>query len=130
MRMSRKKGFTLIEMLIVIMVMGVLLSIALPQYKVALIQSREATLKADLFHFRDAIDQYQIDKGHYPATLDALVTDGYLRAIPPDPVSGAADWREVPSEPDPDSPQDVPGVQDVKSSSSGTSLSGTPYSEW
>ena len=80
------RAFTLIEMIVVITIMGVLLSIALPQYRVALMQSREAALKEDLFRLRDAIDQYQVDKGKYPASLDALVSDGYLRSVPADPV--------------------------------------------
>jgi general secretion pathway protein G len=128
--MARQKGFTLIEMVVVIIIMGVLLAVALPNYRVVLIQSREATLKEDLFRFRDAIDQYQMDKGHYPANLEALVSDGYLRAIPPDPISGAPDWKEVPADPSPDTPEQEPGIQDVKSSSAATSLSGTPYGEW
>jgi general secretion pathway protein G len=103
---------------------------ALPQYKVALIQSREAVLREDLFRFREAIDQYQADKGHFPASLDAMSTEGYLRSIPNDPLSGAADWKEIPADPDPDNPQETPGIQDVKSNAPGTSLGGTPYSEW
>ncbi|HWX25295.1 MAG TPA: hypothetical protein VN083_09650, partial [Vicinamibacteria bacterium] len=80
--------------------------------------------------FRDAIDHYWADKGHYPASLEALASEGYLRSIPPDPISGAPDWKEIPADPDPDNPNQAAGVQDVKSSAAGTSLSGTAYSEW
>ena len=129
-RGAKGRGFTLIELMMVAFVVSVLAAIALPQYKNAIIHSREAALREDLFRFRDLIDQYQADKGKYPATLDSLVEDGYLRKIPPDPVTGQPDWQTVLAELDPDNPGEAPGVYDVKSSSSGLSLSGTPYNEW
>jgi general secretion pathway protein G len=125
-----ERAFTLIELVTVITILGVLVAMAIPQYKVAILQSREAVLREDLYRFREAIDQYQADKGHYPASLEALSTDGYLRSIPNDPLSGAADWKEIPADPDPDNPQDNPGIQDVKSNAQGNSLGGTPYTEW
>ena len=80
---------------------------------------------------RDAIDQYYADKNQYPSTLDALVSDGYLRAIPKDPFTESkTTWQEVPAEPDPTNPTAGPGVYDVKSGSDGTALDGTRYSEW
>ena len=127
---AKGRGFTLIELMMVAFVVSVLAAIALPQYKNAIIHSREAALREDLFRFRDLIDQYQADKGKYPATLDSLVEDGYLRKIPPDPITGQPDWQTVLAELDPDNPGEAPGVYDVKSSSSGLSLSGTPYNEW
>jgi general secretion pathway protein G len=123
-------GFTLIELITVVAIISILAAIALPQYKAAIIQSREAVLKEDLFRFRDLIDQYYVDKGKYPASLDALVQEGYLRTIPPDPMTRAADWATVAAEIDADRPGEEPGIYDVKSASSEPSLSGTAYSEW
>ncbi len=122
-------GFTLIELVVVISIMSILAAIALPNFKVAVIQAKEAVLKEDLFRLRDLIDQYYADKGKYPESLETLATDGYLRQIPKDPFTGAADWETVEAEADPDSTE-APGIYDVKSASQATSLAGTPYSEW
>ena len=123
-------GFTLVEMMIVMIMIGILVSIALPNYRTARLQAREAVLKEDLFRFRDLIDQYYADKGKYPATLESLVEDGYLRRMPVDPMTGSADWEAVPEEPDPNNPGQDLGVFDVKSASTAQSLGGTPYNEW
>ena len=126
----RDGGFTLLELITVVAIIGILVGIALPNYKSAIIQSREAVLKEDLFRFRDVIDQYYADKGKYPASLDALVEEGYLRKVPADPITGAADWEVVYAEQSPDNPAETPGVFDVKSASTSASAAGTPYNEW
>jgi general secretion pathway protein G len=128
-RFVDEEGFTLIELIVVVTIVGILLGIALPNYRAAILQAKEAVLKEDLFRFRDSIDQYQADKGKYPASLDALVTDGYLRGIPKDPITGAKDWVEVPAEPEPGA-TDSPGVYDVHSAADGAAADGSPYSEW
>jgi general secretion pathway protein G len=128
-RRGVEAGFTLIELVVVITIVGILLGIALPNYRAAISQAKDAVLKEDLFRFRDSIDQYQADKGKYPASLEALVTDGYLRRIPKDPITGSADWVEVPAEAEPGS-TDAPGIYDVHSASAATGSDGTPYGEW
>jgi general secretion pathway protein G len=130
MRSGRQAGFTLLELITVIAVIGILVSIALPNYRIAIMQSREAVLKEDLYRLRDLIDQYYADKGKYPASLEALVEEGYLRKMPIDPMTGQADWEAVPAETDPDNPVEDPGVYDVRSASTMLSLAGTPYNEW
>jgi len=122
-------GFTLLELITVVSLIAILTAIALPNYKAAIIQAKEAVLREDLFQFRDRIDQYYADKGKYPESLEQLMEQGYLRAIPADPMTGAPDWTVIPAEPDPDDP-DLTGIYDVKSSSGGVSSGGTPYSEW
>ena len=123
-------GFTLLELMTVVMIVGILVAVALPNYKAAIIGAREATLTQDLFLFRDVIDQFYADKGRYPASLDEIKEQGYLRRIPADPITGAPDWEVVYAEPDPDNPAEQPGIYDVKSASTATSLKGTPYNEW
>src|SRR6187200_1000630 len=114
-RRGRERGFTLVELLVVISLISILAAMGLVQYKNSIIRTSEATLKTDLFRMRDAIDQYYADKGKYPATLDALVSDGYLRKMPEDPITKSADsWTTVPAEPDPNNPSAEPGVYDVK----------------
>jgi general secretion pathway protein G len=133
-RISRgrsERGFTLVELLVVISLISILAAMGLVQYKNSITRTQEATLKTDLFRMRDAIDQYYADKGKYPASLDSLVSDGYLRKLPQDPITKSADsWQTVPAEPDPSSPTTEPGVYDVKSGAQGTALDGSNYSDW
>jgi general secretion pathway protein G len=124
-------GFTIIEILVVLALISILTTIAMAQYKNSVTYAREAVLKTDLFQLRDAIDQYYADKGQWPGTLDALVTDGYLRKIPVDPMtSSETSWQTIFSDPDPNNPTALPGVKDVKSGSDLTALDGTKYAEW
>jgi len=126
----REAGFTLLELMTVLMIVSILAAVALPNYKAAILSAREATLTQDLFLFRDVIDQFYADKGRYPSSLDELREQGYLRRIPADPMTGQADWEVVPAEPDPDDPTAQAGIYDVKSASTAISQKGTAYNEW
>ena len=127
-------GFTLIELIIVLSIIGLLVGLGLPTYKSATIKAREAVLKENLFILRKLIDQYAQDKGKYPASLQALVQDSYLRAIPVDPTTRlSTTWVEVRELPSPEDPMlnEIPGVIDVKSGSEDTSpIDGSPYNTW
>ena len=130
-RLRCARGFTLIELLIVIALITILATMGLVQYKNSMQSAREAVLNTDLFRMRDAIDQYYADKGKYPASLDALVSDGYMRKIPEDPMTKSADsWQTVPAEPDPGNPSSEPGIYDVKSGATGTGLDGRAFSDY
>jgi general secretion pathway protein G len=124
-------GFTLIELLIVITLISLLATMGVVQYRNSVQSTREAILRTDLFRMRDAIDQYYADKTKYPASLEALVSDGYMRKIPEDPITQSADtWQTVPAEPDPGNPSAEPGIYDVKSGATGTALDGTSYADF
>jgi general secretion pathway protein G len=126
-----ERGFTLIELLVVASILIVLAGIGMAQYRNGKTRASEAVLKTDLFNMRDAIEQYYGDKGHWPPTLDDLVSAGYLRRIPEDPFTmSASTWQTTVSEPDPSDPNAPPGIYDVTSGSDGTALDGTRYSEW
>ena len=125
------RGFTIIELMVVMTIIVTLATIAMVQYRQSVQMARESVLKDDLFKMRDAIDQYYADKTKYPATLDDLVSAGYLRALPKDPITNAVDsWQSVPSEPDPNNPAVAPGVYDVKSGSEQTAIDGSRYADW
>lgn len=125
-----QRGFTLIELMIVLAIMGILLTIAQPNLKSSLIRAREAVLREDLYQMRDALDQYYADNGKYPAALQDLINQqdvsrSYLRVIPRDPFTGAADWITVAPEGSEDG-----GVFDVHSASPLLALDGTAYNTW
>ncbi len=127
----RDHGWTLIELLVVISLIMILASVAMNQYSTSIRAAQEATLKTNLFRMRDAIDQYFADKGQYPASIQALVSDGYLRAVPLDPITRSTDtWSTTPAEPDPSRPSSEIGIYDVKSGSDGMALDGSRYSDW
>lgn len=124
-------GWTLIELLVVVTLILLLASMSLVQYKNAIVRAKEATLRSQLWIMRDAIDQYYADKGKYPESIQALVSEQYLRAVPKDPFTDSADtWQTVAAEPDPGAITAATGIFDVKSGSDGRSLDGSPYSDW
>ena len=122
-------GFTLLELMIVISIIIILASITLPQYQKTIMHTRETVLKDDLRKMRSLIDQFAADKGRLPQSLDELVTEGYMRQVPVDPITGQKDWNITTGE-DPNSLEGGQGVTDVHSASAETSTEGTPYSEW
>jgi general secretion pathway protein G len=130
---NTKKGFTLIEILIVFTLIGILVGLGIPQYKNAVKRTRETVLKENLFQMRKLISQYYIDKGKYPLSLQILVDEEYLMAIPVDPITGFSDtWIEIPETPsDEELTLDfLPGIVDVQSGSDQIAIDGTPYNAW
>jgi general secretion pathway protein G len=126
-----ERGFTLIELLVVISLIVLLASIGLVMYQNSVQRGREAVLKEDLFRIRDAIDQHYADKGKYPASLEDLVSAGYLRKVPVDPMTQSTEtWHTVPAEPDPANLTVEPGIYNVRSGAEGQALDGSKFSEW
>ncbi len=128
-RNSQSRGFTLLELMIVISILIILVSVALPQYQKTITHARETILHDDLFKMRSLIDQYAADKGKLPQSLDDLVTAGYMREIPKDPITDNKDWAIATGD-DPYSTEGSTGVTDLHSASGDVSTEGTPYSEW
>ncbi len=119
-------AFTLIELIVVLAIVALLLTLALPRYFSSIDRSKEAVLKENLYQVRDAINKYYADKGKYPESLEALTSDKYLRKLPIDPVTeSTATWIIVP-------PEDTQkgGVYDVKSGAQGKAVDGTAFTEW
>lgn len=128
-----RKGFTLVEILVVVTLIGILVMMILPSHKVAVTRAKEAVLKENLWQIRDAITKYYQDKGKYPTALDDLVMSKYLRKIPMDPISKKNDWVPVYFEPEDQEdydPEILEGIIDVKSFSSKPALDGSRYNEW
>lgn len=139
MRHGHESGFTLVELIIVIAIIGILATIAIPSFKPAPDKAREAVLKTDLHTMREALDQYFADKARYPESLDTLVDEGYLRAVPVDPFTqSSSTWRliyanETGNQDNPTPEEEAaaaPGIFDVKSGSSRRGLDGTEVSDW
>jgi general secretion pathway protein G len=124
-------GFTLVELMIVMAIIGVLAVVAVPSYMGAVRQAREAVLKEDLHIMRSAIDSFTADKQKAPQSLDDLVTEGYLRAIPVDPMTRAKDsWQTSQSDALHSLDQTDPGIDDVHSGSQEQGSDGQPYNQW
>ena len=126
----RRNGYTLIEMIIVMAIISILVSIAIPIYQKSLLRTKESLLKNNLFTMRTVIDEYTFDKQKAPQTLQDLVREGYLRAVPLDPITGRDDWKIIMEDAVTSVSQMEPGIFDVRSLSDAKSLEGTPYSEW
>jgi len=141
----KQKGFTLIELIVVVTIIGILAGVAISNVKWAQQRARESALRHDLFEMRKAIDDYYADKQKYPDSLQTLKAERYLRGIPKDPITQKEDWEEVPATPDTGGTPDPnalpvdptaggtsgqPGIADVKSKATGNGLDGTPYNMW
>jgi general secretion pathway protein G len=127
---QRQSGFTLIEMMVVMAIIAVLMSVAIPIYTRSIIRAKESVLKNNLFTLRTVIDEYTYDKQKAPQGLDDLVSNGYLRQVPLDPMTGAADWKTIMEDATNTVNQSEPGIYDVRSGSDKTSMEGNPYSDW
>ena len=121
---SSSKGFTIIELMIVVTIVGILATLAVPSYHAAIVKAKEGALRQDLFSLRDVIDQHRADKGKYPETIQALVSAGYLRRVPADPITGSSSsWQEMVD-------QGEGGMIDVFSGSDLVGTNGVPYNQW
>ncbi|MEP7152783.1 MAG: prepilin-type N-terminal cleavage/methylation domain-containing protein [Nitrospira sp.] len=121
---SSSRGFTIIELMIVVTIVGILATLAVPSYHAAIIKAKEGALRQDLFSLRDVIDQHRADKGKYPETIQSLISAGYLRRVPNDPITGATStWQEMVD-------QGEGGMVDVFSGSELVGTNGVPYNQW
>ena len=119
-----ERGFTLVELMVIVVIVGILVTLAVPSYRQSVLKAREAVLKQDLFTIRDLLDQHLADKGRYPGSLKDLVAVGYLRAVPEDPFTGSTtSWQEI-------FEATEGGIFDVHSGSNMVGTNGMPYNQW
>lgn len=118
------QGFTIIELMIVVTIVGILATLAVPSYQAAIVKAKEGALRQDLFSLRDVIDQHRADKGKYPENMQSLISAGYLRRVPTDPITGSTStWQEMVD-------QGEGGMVDVFSGSDLVGTNGVPYNQW
>jgi general secretion pathway protein G len=130
-RLGSQNGFTLIELMVVMAIISVLLAIALPIYQKSIVRAKESVLRNNLLTLRSMIDEYTIDKQKAPETLEDLVSEGYLRQIPQDPITGSNQtWKIIMEDTPINGGNNPPGIFDVRSGSDKTGLDGTPYADW
>ncbi len=130
-RLRAAAGFTMIELLIVMSLVVILASIGMVQYRNSVTRAEEAALKENLFRMRDALDQFYADKNKWPADLSELVSEGYIREVPTDPMTKSKDsWQTSTADADAGNPAASGGIDDVHSGSDRLALDGTPYAEW
>jgi general secretion pathway protein G len=127
---GRALGFTLLELMIVLSIMMILMAVAVPVYNQAIVHSREAVLRQNLFTLRSVISQYTLDKQKAPQSLDDIIQAGYLKQIPTDPMTGTTNWEVVQEDSLMAVDQQEPGIDDVKSASNASASDGTAYSSW
>jgi general secretion pathway protein G len=122
--MREERGFTLLELMVIVTVVGILATMAVPSFRQSVVRAREAVLMRDLFTVRDLLDQHRGDKGRYPASLRDLVASGYLRAVPQDPFTrSSTTWQEIYEATE-------GGVFDIHSGSDLVGANGVPYNQW
>jgi general secretion pathway protein G len=124
------RGFTLVELLIVMSVIGILAAISVPSYTRSLIKAREAVLMEDLYQLRRSADAFYADNARYPDSLEELVVSKYLRGVPKDPFTREKEWDCLPPEASDDGEMAPGGCYDFRSLSDLVGLNGIPYSEW
>ncbi len=129
-KLKRLRGFTFVELMVVITIIVILITMAIPIYNRSITRAKESVLHNNLFTLREVIDQYSYDKQKAPQSLQDLVTEGYLRKIPVDPMTGGNDWRTIMEDASQSLNQSEPGIFEVKSTSDKISLDGSPYSDW
>lgn len=126
-----ERGFTIVELMVVMAIVLVVISVAVPLYNKSVLRAKESVLRQNLFTIRTVIDEFTYDKQKAPQTLEDLVKEGYLRQVPVDPITGSnSSWKIIMEESGNSVSQSEPGIWDVKSASEKKSLEGTPYSEW